>query len=154
MSIVQERNELKGQKKGSRKDPPQIPSVGDHMPPASIFLSNTGNCAHRNNLSSVAWSLQRENAAQILGSPPTAASTPMLERVQKRVLNTFMDAKTTLQTKWLQSKSTNSLPITMPPSNPLLIDYRTYSARRRLLIPALIYNTPWISTKSCYKTIT
>ncbi len=52
MSIAQARNEVKGKKKGSRKDPPQIPSLGDHMHTASIFLINTGNCAHRNNLSS------------------------------------------------------------------------------------------------------
>jgi hypothetical protein len=42
MSIAQARNKLKGQKKGRRKNLPQILSVGDHMPPASIFLSNPG----------------------------------------------------------------------------------------------------------------
>ncbi len=39
MSILaQARNKLKGQKKGCRKDPPQIPSLRNHTPPASIFL--------------------------------------------------------------------------------------------------------------------
>jgi hypothetical protein len=95
MSIAQVRNKLKGQKKRSRKDLPQILSLGDHTPPAAIFLTNTGNCAHRNNLSYIAMNLQRETAAQRLGSSTTAASTPMLERVQKRVLDKFMDARTT-----------------------------------------------------------
>jgi hypothetical protein len=104
MSIAQARNKLKGQKKGSRKDPPQILSLGDHTPPASIFLSNAGNHAHRNNLRSVAMNPQRETAARMLGSLTTAASTPMLERVQKRVLDKLMDAKTTPQTKSVAAK--------------------------------------------------
>jgi hypothetical protein len=47
---------------------------------------------------------QRETAAQVLGSPRTAASTPMLERVQKRVLDEFMYARTTPQTKRVDTK--------------------------------------------------
>ncbi len=104
MSIAQVRNKLKGQKKGSRKNLPQIPSLGDHTPPASFFLSNPGNHANHNNLWSVAMNPQRENAVRMLGSLITAASTPMLERVQKRVLDKFMDAKSTLQTKRVAAK--------------------------------------------------
>jgi hypothetical protein len=63
MSVAQARNKLKGQKKGSRKDPPQILSLGDHTPPVSIFLSNAGNHAHRKNLSSFAMNPQGETAA-------------------------------------------------------------------------------------------
>jgi hypothetical protein len=38
MSIAQARNQLKGQKKGSRKDLPQILTLGEHTPPDFIFL--------------------------------------------------------------------------------------------------------------------
>jgi hypothetical protein len=127
MSITQARNKLKGQKKGSRKDPPQILSLGDHTPPASIFLSNAGNHAHRNNLRSVAMSPQRETAARMLGSLTTAASTLMLERVQKRVLDKLMDAKTTPQTKRVAAKVHKRLPIMMPPLHPLSFFSRIYS---------------------------
>ena len=47
---------------------------------------------------------QRETAAQMLGSPTTATSTPMLERVQRKVLDKFMDARTTPQTKRVMAK--------------------------------------------------
>jgi hypothetical protein len=52
---------------------------------------------------------QRETAAQMLGSPMTATSTPMLERVQKRVLDKFMDARTTSQTKRVAAKVNKQL---------------------------------------------
>jgi hypothetical protein len=148
MSIVQARNKLKWQKKGSRKDPTQILSLGDHTPSATIFLSNTGNCTHCNNLSYVAMNLQKETAAQMLGSPTTAASTPMLERVQKRVLDRSWMWVLLCKPKGLQPNYTNSLPIMMPHSHPLSLVSRRYSACRKIHMPALIYNTSWISKKS------
>jgi len=51
MSIQQARKELKG-RGAERKNPPEMPSFDDNTPPASNFLSNAGNRAHRNRLSS------------------------------------------------------------------------------------------------------
>jgi hypothetical protein len=50
ISIQQARKELKGQK----KSPPEVPSLKDHTPPTSNFMSNAGNCVHCNGLSKVA----------------------------------------------------------------------------------------------------
>jgi hypothetical protein len=145
MSIAQARNKLKGQKRGSRKDPTQILSLGDHTPPAPIFLSNAGNCTYCNNLSYIAMNLQRETAARMLGPPTTAASTPMLEKVQKRVLDRSWMWRLLCKPKELQPNYTNSLPIMMPHSHPLSIVSRRYSACRKIHMPALIYNTLWVS---------
>jgi hypothetical protein len=81
-------NELKGQsksKESTRKNPPVMPSLSDHTPPALNFLSNAGTCTYHNNLSSVTINSQGETAARMLGLSMTATQQmPMLERVQKR----------------------------------------------------------------------
>ncbi len=64
ISIQQARKELKGQK----KSPPEVPSLEDHTPPASNFMSNAGNHAHRNGLRKVAINPCRETAAMMNGS--------------------------------------------------------------------------------------
>jgi hypothetical protein len=46
MFIVQARNKLKGQKKGTRKDPPQILTLHEHMPPDSILDGREGENVH------------------------------------------------------------------------------------------------------------
>lgn len=101
-------NELKGQsksKESTRKNPPVMPSLSDHPPPALNFLSNAGTCTYHNNLSSVTINPQGETAARMLGLSMTATQQmPMLERVQKRVLDKFMDANTTPQTKRVTDK--------------------------------------------------
>jgi len=61
MSIAAARKELKGQ----RKNPPEVPSLEDRTPPASNFLSNAGDRAHRNGLSRVALDPRKESAAMV-----------------------------------------------------------------------------------------
>ena len=63
MSIAAARKELKGQ----RTNPPEVPSLEDRTPPASNFLSNAGDCAHRNGLSRVALDPCKESAAMVTG---------------------------------------------------------------------------------------
>jgi hypothetical protein len=83
MSYQQARKELKGQgQHGQRKNPPKIPSLDDHTPPASIFLKNAGNHVHRNRLSSIPMNPHGEQSgAMVIGTPAKASSAPMLERV-------------------------------------------------------------------------
>jgi hypothetical protein len=101
MSIAAARKELKGQ----RKNPPEVPSLEDHTPPASNFLSNAGNRAHRNGLSRVALVPCKESAAMVTGGSQTARSPhQMMDRVQKRVLDKFLDSATTPQTKRFAAK--------------------------------------------------
>ncbi len=64
ISIQQARKELKGQ----RKNPSEVPSLKNHTPPISNFVSNAGNCAHRNGLCHVAIDPHRETAAMMTGS--------------------------------------------------------------------------------------
>jgi hypothetical protein len=72
----------------------------DHTPPASNFLCNAGNCAHRNSLSSV-----QLHPMMMMGTPNAATSSPpMMERVQKRVIDKLIDAATTPQTKRVVAK--------------------------------------------------
>ncbi len=102
-SIQQARKELKGQKKSL----PEVPSLEDHTPPASNFMSNAGNCAHRNELSKFAINPCRETAAVINGSqmaPVLQSLVQMMDRVQKRVLDKFLDSTTTPQTKRFAAK--------------------------------------------------
>jgi hypothetical protein len=103
ISIQQARNELKGQK----KSPPEVPSLKDHTPPASNFTSNAGNRVHRNGLSKVAINPCRETAAVMNGSltaPVLQSLAQMMDRVQKRVLDKFLDSTTTPQTKRFAAK--------------------------------------------------
>jgi len=102
MSIAAARKELKGQ----RKSPPEVPSLLDHTPPASNFISNTGNRAHQNGLSRVALDPRIESAAMVTGGGgcQTRRSPQMMERVQKRVLDKFLDSATTPQTKRFAAK--------------------------------------------------
>jgi hypothetical protein len=107
MSYQQAKNELKGQEQqGQRKNPPKIPSLDDqHPPPPSIFLKKAGNGAHRNRLSSIPMNPHGEqSSAMVIGTPAKALSAPMLERVQKRVLNQFLDKSTTPQPKKVVAK--------------------------------------------------
>jgi hypothetical protein len=101
MSYQQARKELKGKgQQGQRKNPPEIPSLNDHSPTSSNFFKNAGNHAHRNRLSSIPMNPHGEqSSAMVIGTPAKASSAPMLERVQKRVLNQFLDKSTTPQTK-------------------------------------------------------
>ena len=96
-SIQQARKELKGCG-AQRKNPPEMPSFDDNTPPASNFLSNAGNHAHRNRLGSAPlhppMMLMTGTPKATAGSPP-----PMMERVQKRVMDKLFDATTTPQTK-------------------------------------------------------
>jgi hypothetical protein len=65
-------------------------------------MSNTGNHAHRNRLSKVAINPRRETAAVMNGSqtaPVLQSPVQMMDRVQKRVLDKFLDSTTTPQTK-------------------------------------------------------
>jgi hypothetical protein len=101
MSIAAARKELKGQ----LKSPPKVPSLQDHTPPASNFLANAGNCAHHNGLSRVALDPRKESAAMVRGGYQMARSPQqMMDRVQKRVLDKFLDSTTTPQTKRFAAK--------------------------------------------------
>jgi hypothetical protein len=108
MFYQQARKELKGQgrgQQGQRKNPPEIPSLDDHTSPPSFFLKNSGNRAHCNRLSSIPMNPHKEqSSAMVIGTPAKASSAPMLERVQKRVLNQFSDKSTTPQTKRVVAK--------------------------------------------------
>ena len=97
ISIQQARKELKGHG-AARKNPPEMPSFNNHTPLASNFLSNSGNCAHRNRLSSAPL----YPTMLMTGTPAKAtasSSPPMMERGQKRVMDNLFDAATTPQTK-------------------------------------------------------
>ena len=102
MSIAAARKELKGQQ---RKNPPKMPSLHNHTPPNSNFLGNAGNRAHRNGLSRVALDPCKESAVMVTGGYQTARSPQqMMDRVQKRVLDKFLDSATTPQTKRFAAK--------------------------------------------------
>jgi hypothetical protein len=79
-----------------------MPSFDDHTPLASNFLSNAGNCAHRSRLSSAPL----RPPVMMTGTPKAATSSPppMMERVQKRVMDKLFDAATTPQTKRVVAK--------------------------------------------------
>jgi hypothetical protein len=61
MSIAAARKELKGQ----MNSPTEVPSLQDHTHPASNFLANAGNRAHRNGLSRVPLDPCKESAAMV-----------------------------------------------------------------------------------------
>jgi hypothetical protein len=61
LSIAAARKELKGQ----MNSPPEVPSLQDHTHPASNFLANAGNRAHRNGLSRVPLDPCKESAAMV-----------------------------------------------------------------------------------------
>jgi hypothetical protein len=102
ISIQQARKELKG-RGAARKNPPEMPSFDDNTPPAFNFLRNAGNRAHRNRLSSAPL---RPLVTLMTGTPKATASSPhpMMERVQKRVMDKLFDAATTPQTKRVVAK--------------------------------------------------
>jgi hypothetical protein len=103
ISIQQAKKELKGQK----KSPPEMPFLKDYTPPTSSFMSNAGNHVHRNSLSKVAINPCRETAAMMNGSQTVSALQRlalMMDRVQKRVLDKFLDSTTTSQTKRFTTK--------------------------------------------------
>ena len=101
MSITAARKELKGQ----LKSPPEVPSLQDHTPPASNFLANAGNRAHRNGLCRVALDPRKESATMVTGGSQMVHSPQqMMDRVQKRVLDKFLDSATTPQTKRFAAK--------------------------------------------------
>ena len=101
ISIQQARKELKG-RGAERKNPPEMPSFNDNTPPTSNFLSNAGNRAHRNRLSSAPL----QPVMLMMGTPKATAISPppMMERVQKRVMDQLFDAATTPQTKRVVAK--------------------------------------------------
>jgi hypothetical protein len=101
ISIQQARMELK-RHGAARKNPPEMPSFDDRTPVASNFLSNAGNRAHCNRLSSAPL----HPAMLMTGTPKATASSPppMMERVQKRVMDKLFDAATTPQTKRVVAK--------------------------------------------------
>jgi hypothetical protein len=79
-----------------------MPSFDDNTPSASNFLSNAGNRAHHNRLSSAPLRpvmLMTGTSKATLSSPP-----PMMVRVQKRVMDQLFDAATTPQTKKVVAK--------------------------------------------------
>jgi len=96
ISIQQARKELKG-RGAERKNPPEMPSFDDNTPPASNFLSNAGNRAHRNRLSSAPL----HPVMLMMGTPKDTPSSPppMMVRVQKRVMDKLFDAANSPQTK-------------------------------------------------------
>jgi hypothetical protein len=98
MSIQQARNELKGQ----RKNPPE--ELSKNVPLASNFVTNAGSRAHRNQLSNVAIDPCRETVGMMTGTQTATLRSPMMERVQKRVFDKFLDAATTPQTKKVVAK--------------------------------------------------
>jgi hypothetical protein len=98
MSIQQARNELKGQ----RKNPPE--ELSKNVPLASNFVSNAGSQAHRNQLSNVAIDPCSETVGMMTGNQTATLRSPMMERVQKRVFDKFLDAATTPQTKKVVAK--------------------------------------------------
>jgi hypothetical protein len=101
MSIAAASKELKGQRKNS----PEVPSLEDHTPPISNFLSNAGNRAHCNGLSRVAFDPCKEPAAMVTGGSQMVCSPhQMMDSVQKRVLDKFLDSATTPQTKRFATK--------------------------------------------------
>jgi len=101
ISIKQARKELKG-RGATRKNPFEMPSFDDNTPPTSNFLSNAGNRVHHNRLSSAPL----QPVMLMTGTPKATASSPppMMERVQKRVMDKLFDAATTPQTKRIVAK--------------------------------------------------
>jgi hypothetical protein len=82
----------------------------------------------------------------VIGIPVKALSTPMMERVQKRVLNQFSYKLTTPQAKKVEIKVHVKLTHReMLPSLRLSTVMRTSSPRKKLLLPALNSNVPWKS---------
>ncbi len=101
MSIAAARKELKGQ----RKNLPEVPSLEDHTHPTSNFVSNAGNRAHHNGLRRVALDPHKESATMVTGGSQMACSLQqMMDRVQKRALDKFLDSTTTPQTKTIAAK--------------------------------------------------
>ena len=141
MSIAAARKELKGQ----LKSPPKVPSLQDHTPPTSNFLANAGNHAHRNGLSRVALDPCKESAAMVTGCSQMARSPQqMMDRVQKRVLDKFLDSATTPQTKRFAAKVHTQLARNDGAFTTLSMAFRTSSPLSRFPMPALPFSAPWI----------
>ena len=107
MSYHQARDDLL-ERRGRRKSPPEIPTLSDNTPPASIFLRNAGNRFHRNGLSSVPMNPHGEQAGASV-AVTAAATVPTgpakLDRVGKKVLEKFMDPTTTPGTKKIVART-------------------------------------------------
>jgi hypothetical protein len=104
MSLQQTRKELKNRSGSARKDPPEKQSINNHTPPASNFFSNANsNAETRGYCNSLSSTLL--HPVMMTGTPKaTASSPPMMERVQKRVMDKLFDAATTSQTKRVVAK--------------------------------------------------
>jgi hypothetical protein len=97
MLLTQARKQLK---EGRKKSPPELLLISKHTPPASNFVSNVDNCAWCNSLSSEPMYPHQEARKT---APATVLAT-MTERVQKRVLDVFLNASTTSPTKKIAAK--------------------------------------------------
>jgi hypothetical protein len=109
MLLAQARKQLKGHRsEGRKKSPPEQFSISEHMPPASNFISNVSNRAWRNRLSpepmNVHQEAARKTAASSTPAPAAEVMATMTERVQKRVLDVFLNASTTSPTKKIAAK--------------------------------------------------
>ena len=71
------------------------------------------------------------------GSQMARSQQQMMDRVQKRVLDKFLDSATTPQNQNLPQKSILSLRKMMVPSRQLSIAFRTSSPLSRFPMPAL-----------------
>jgi hypothetical protein len=85
---------------GKEESPPELLPISKHTPPASNFVSNVDNCAWRNSLSSEPMYPHQEARK----TAPAAVLATMTERVQKRVLDVFLNASTTSPTKKIAAK--------------------------------------------------
>jgi hypothetical protein len=109
MLLAQARKQLKGHGgEGRKKSPPELCSISKHTPPASNFISNVSNPAWRNRLSSKPMDPHQEVARKMAASstptPAAAVTATMTERVQKRVLDVFLNGSTTLPIKKIAAK--------------------------------------------------
>jgi hypothetical protein len=124
MSVVQARNEFKGQVKGQKKSPPELQS---HTPPTSSFISNVSNRAYCNRLSNQAMDPRHEmmdvksptiarsrlsneamdphHETMVRKSPSIAPVVTMMERVQKKMLHRFLDQSTTPATNRVEGRA-------------------------------------------------
>jgi hypothetical protein len=141
ISIQQARKELKG-RGAARKNPPEMPSFDDHTPPASNFLSNAGNHAHRNRLSSAPL----HPVMLMKGTPAkaTASSPPlMMERVQKRVMDKLFDAATTPQTKRVVARVHVQLAQKYATFTTVVDCYQDFQSSQEISTPASTFSVPW-----------
>ncbi len=109
MLLVQVRKQLKGHGgEGRKKNPLKLFSISEHPPPTSNFISNVSNRAWRSRLSPKPMDphqeAARKTAASLTPVPAMAVMATKTERVQKRVLDVFLNASTTLPMKKIAAK--------------------------------------------------